>query len=73
LSLGDGCFILEHILEHGGAVDDHARRQRRDGDLERLVAERPLALDKPVEENVPWFEELDGIAEDWKRVRRTAA
>ena len=55
--------MSEDVVQIPRVADHDSRRQSGDGDLKGIEAERPLALDEPIEEPVARQGEVEGIAQ----------
>lgn len=70
IAFGEDGLVPKDIVQVGGIIDDHARRQAGDVQLKGLVAEDALALDEPREELLPGLQEQDSVADKGQRVGR---
>jgi len=71
--LAEDALIPEDKVEIPGVVDHDTGRQAGHDNLERLVAELALAVDKPRKQLPSGLEEQDAIADERERVRRLPA
>ena len=59
-------------VEIAGVMDEHAWRQRRHGNPQRLVAEAALARSKPRKQVVAALQEAQTVADERERATRLA-
>ena len=70
-SLGDVLLVFENEFEVYRILDHHTRWESRDRDLVCLESEQFLAMHEPVEQDMSGLQELDRVAQDRQRMRRS--
>jgi hypothetical protein len=70
--LGDVLLIFENELKVYRILDHYTRWESRDRDLVCLESEQFLAMHEPVEQNMSGLQELDRVAQDRQRMRRSS-